>query len=78
MTGQTFTAHPNVDPKTGNMVAIGYAASGLCTDAMRMLFDAGTSQMPMSPPNSKLSGTVIVQRSADRLPWPSTLQDPGQ
>ncbi len=32
MTGQTFTAHPKVDPHTGNMVAIGYAASGLCTD----------------------------------------------
>ncbi len=32
MTGQTFTAHPKIDPKTGNMVAIGYAASGLCTD----------------------------------------------
>ena len=32
MTGQTFTAHPKVDPRTGNMVAIGYAASGLCTD----------------------------------------------
>jgi len=32
MTGQTFTAHPKIDPRTGNMVAIGYAASGLCTD----------------------------------------------
>jgi carotenoid cleavage dioxygenase len=32
MTGQTFTAHPKVDPASGNMVAIGYAASGLCTD----------------------------------------------
>lgn len=32
MTGETFTSHPKVDPKTGNMVAIGYAASGLCTD----------------------------------------------
>jgi carotenoid cleavage dioxygenase len=32
MTGQTFTAHPKVDPDTGNMVAIGYAASGLCSD----------------------------------------------
>ncbi|KAJ8139308.1 hypothetical protein OY671_007481 [Metschnikowia pulcherrima] len=32
MTGQTFTAHPKVDPASGNMVAIGYAASGSCTD----------------------------------------------
>jgi len=32
MQSQTFTAHPKIDPKTGNMVAIGYAASGLCTD----------------------------------------------
>lgn len=32
MTGETFTAHPKIDPHTGNMVAIGYAASGLCTD----------------------------------------------
>ncbi|WP_427967695.1 carotenoid oxygenase family protein [Altererythrobacter sp.] len=32
MKSQTFTAHPKIDPNTGNMVAIGYAASGLCTD----------------------------------------------
>ncbi|MBT0671216.1 carotenoid oxygenase family protein [Novosphingobium profundi] len=32
MKGQTFTAHPKIDPITGNMVAIGYAASGLCSD----------------------------------------------
>lgn len=32
MKSMTFTAHPKIDPDTGNMVAIGYAASGLCTD----------------------------------------------
>jgi len=32
MTGQTFTAHPKRDPETGNMIAFGYAASGLCSD----------------------------------------------
>ncbi len=32
MTGQTFTAHPKIDPDTGNMIAFGYAASGLCTE----------------------------------------------
>src|SRR2546423_580217 len=32
MTGQTFTAHPKVDPKTGSMIAFGYASSGLCSD----------------------------------------------
>ncbi len=32
MKSQTFTAHPKLDPKSGNMVAIGYAASGLCTE----------------------------------------------
>lgn len=34
MTGQTFTAHPKIDPVTGNMVAFGYAARGLCTRDM--------------------------------------------
>ncbi len=32
MKGQTFTAHPKIDPISGNMIAFGYAASGLCSD----------------------------------------------
>lgn len=32
MKSMTFTAHPKIDPNTGNMVAIGYAASALCSD----------------------------------------------
>ncbi|MBC2651212.1 carotenoid oxygenase family protein [Novosphingobium flavum] len=37
MTGETFTSHPKIDPSTGNMVAIGYAASGLCSDDVTYL-----------------------------------------
>jgi carotenoid cleavage dioxygenase-like enzyme len=31
MTGQTFTAHPKIDPKTGNMIGFGYASKGVLT-----------------------------------------------
>lgn len=30
LTSQTFTAHPKIDPKTGEMLGFGYAARGLC------------------------------------------------
>ncbi|MDB5576389.1 MAG: lignostilbene alpha-beta-dioxygenase [Bradyrhizobium sp.] len=32
--GQTFTAHPKLDPVTGQMIAFGYAAKGMCTRDM--------------------------------------------
>lgn len=32
MRGMTFTAHPKIDPESGNLIAFGYAASGLCSD----------------------------------------------
>ncbi len=34
MTGQTFTAHPKIDPETGDMIAFGYAAKGVLTRDM--------------------------------------------
>jgi carotenoid cleavage dioxygenase-like enzyme len=34
MTGQTFTAHPKIDPDTGDMVAFGYASKGVLTRDM--------------------------------------------
>jgi carotenoid cleavage dioxygenase-like enzyme len=34
MTSPTFTAHPKIDPRTGDMCAFGYAAKGLITKDM--------------------------------------------
>jgi len=34
MTSETFTAHPKIDARTGEMLAFGYAAKGLCTRDM--------------------------------------------
>jgi carotenoid cleavage dioxygenase len=45
MTGETFTAHPKIDPGSGNMVAIGYAASGLCTDDVTYMEVSPTGEL---------------------------------
>lgn len=34
MTGETFTAHPKIDPETGNMIGFGYASKGVLTKDM--------------------------------------------
>ena len=34
MTGETFTAHPKIDPDTGDMIGFGYASKGICTRDM--------------------------------------------
>jgi carotenoid cleavage dioxygenase-like enzyme len=34
MKGETFTAHPKIDPETGNMAGFGYASKGLLTKDM--------------------------------------------
>ncbi|CAN5485624.1 carotenoid oxygenase family protein [soil metagenome] len=34
MTGQTFTAHPKIDPVSGDMIAFGYASKGVLTKDM--------------------------------------------
>lgn len=41
MTSPTFTAHPKLDPHTGEMIAFGYATKGLCTrDMVYYVIDA--------------------------------------
>src|SRR5581483_10705593 len=40
LSSPTFTAHPKIDPKTGEMITFGYAAKGLTTrDVAYYVFD---------------------------------------
>jgi len=45
MTGQTFTAHPKVDPATGDMIAFGYAAKGVLTKDMTYYVVSPTGEL---------------------------------
>ena len=51
MRSQTFTAHPKIDPVTGNMCAFGYAAKGLLT--------RDCSYMEISPSGELLQETFF-------------------
>jgi len=58
---QTFSAHPKIDPVSGDMVCYGYEATGLCTDDLWIYTIA---------PNGRVKSEVRV-----KVPYVSTLHD---
>jgi carotenoid cleavage dioxygenase-like enzyme len=63
MLGQTFCAHPKIDPVTGNMCAFGYAAKGLLT--------RDCHYMEVSP------GGVLLQETFFEAPYYCMMHDFG-
>ena len=47
-TSQTFTAHPKIDPLTGNLVAFSYASKGLLTKDCTYMEISPTGELLMS------------------------------
>lgn len=58
---QTFSAHPKVDPVTGDMICYGYEATGLCTDDLWIY---------VVSPQGKVTKEYRV-----KVPYVSTLHD---
>jgi carotenoid cleavage dioxygenase-like enzyme len=58
---QSFSAHPKIDPVSGDMVCYGYEATGLCTDDLWIYTIA---------PNGRVKSEVRV-----KVPYVSTLHD---
>ena len=68
MTGETFTAHPKIDPDSGNMVAIGYAASGMHSDDVAYFEANALPYAPITRPEA-LFAWVCERAEADRPPF---------
>jgi carotenoid cleavage dioxygenase-like enzyme len=69
---QTFTAHPKLDPETGELIAFGYEASGLAArDVFLCTFDrAGSMQSPLrfEVPHTTMLHDIAITRSHVIIP----------
>ena len=57
MTGQTFTAHPKVDPQTGNMLAFGYAPPACAATTARSTKSRRTGELG---PRAVVQGALLL------------------
>lgn len=69
---QTFTAHPKLDPQTGELIAFGYEASGLATrDVFLCTFDrSGAMHAPMrfDVPHATMLHDIAITRDHVIIP----------